>query len=280
LLKKLKCINCYDGSLKTDDNGLICSACGQRIPIRSDIPDFLSIYSPGELSWNKVNIHEASRYEAIIEKIEPYRFNRIDNPKLKYVSGDILEIGCGTGRFVRTFFDKEVSYFGIDPEFSFLLYAYEHHGLQRLVRGIGEKLPFHNDSFDCIIASFFSYRYVNPELGLLEARRVLKKGGIFAFDLVNSWLLKLIEIKDMIKRLNIRLLPTVSLRPSSGLFDFVKLGHLKQKVEKAGFLLEDIQATPVTPLFPALNKYLSNFYYHGSRKIYLGFDIIVILKAR
>lgn len=43
----------------------------------------------------------------------------------------------------------------------------------------GENLPFDNESFDVYTIAFGIRNFTNIEKGLLEARRVLKKGGMF-----------------------------------------------------------------------------------------------------
>lgn len=116
--------------------------------------------------------------------------NRIDKPMLERVEGDTLEIGCGTCRLAAPTEKRGARYFGLDPALPFLRYAYNHYRLGRLVRGQGERLPFRDGSFDNMISCYFAYRNIRPDLGLLEARRVLKKDGRFVFDLLNHWILK------------------------------------------------------------------------------------------
>ena len=278
LLEKLICIQCNKPSLQERQDRLICSICGRNISLRAGIPDFLSGSCIGKLSWVETG-SSADSYELSISQFKPYYFKRIDGPILEYVQGDVLEIGCGTCRLGTPVEKRGARYFGLDPVFSFLFYGYKHRGLQRLVLGQGERLPFQNNSFDCIISGFYAYRYVNPDLGLPEARRVLKKGGKFVFDLLNHWILKLMEFKRIIKKEGLSNFFPFRLQPPLNLFEFTSLSQLKQKAEKSEFLVEKVISTPVMPFLPALNKYLVNFYYSGKKTVYLGYNIIVILKA-
>ena len=68
--------------------------------------------------------------------------------------------------------------------------------------------------------------------------------------------------------------------PSPEIFEFVNISQLKQRAEKSGFLVEKIISTPLIPfpLLSRLNKYLSDYYYRG-KMVYLGYDVIVVLKA-
>jgi SAM-dependent methyltransferase len=279
LLEKVICIKCLNSSLLQKENGLICSLCGQDIPLYNGIPDFLSVTNivDGDLSWEKQN---AVDYETTISQFELSRLSRIDKPIFQHAQGDVLEIGCGTCRLAAPVERQGARYFGLDPVISFLLYANSRYRLQRLVRGQGESLPFRDSAFDCVISGFYAYRYVNPQLGLPEARRVLKKGGKFVFDLLNNWRLKLNDVKRLIKTGSLNGLRSFSLQPSLDTFEFINLSHLKQQTKRAGFLVEDVMSTPVTvPVFHFLDKYLRDYYYHGKVAIYLGWDVIIILKA-
>ena len=158
--------------------------------------------------------------------MRPYRLKRIDQPILKYVKGDVLEIGCGTCRLSEPVEKRGAKYFGLDPAFSFLTYAQQRIGLKRLVCGQGEILPFQNASFDCIISGFYSYRYVNPDLGLSEARRILKKDGLFAFDLLNHWIIKLVQLKKIIEG-DWKSFRYFDLKQPKGAFEFINFWELK-----------------------------------------------------
>lgn len=280
-MRKLACVSCRNPSLQQRQDELFCSDCGKKFSVVNNIPDFLSSFCLGDLSgWEENSPWNADTFESNISShTEPFRLRRIDEPILKYVKGDVLEIGCGTCRLAAPVEKHGGSYFGLDPVFPFLLYAQKRLSLQRLVRGQGERLPFQNESFDSIISGYYAYRFVNPGPGLSEARRVLKRGGKFAFDLLNFWCLKYIELRRLIAQRDYRNLRSfLRLHPQPGCFEFISLSQLKQKAEKAGFLVEKVISTPLIPFCSELNKRLSNFYYRG-KMIYLGYDVIVVLKA-
>jgi SAM-dependent methyltransferase len=284
LLEKLICINCNNPALRQRENELVCSACGKNITLNHGIPDFLLTTDTTAPARDKSGPGSAIGYEHCISgAIAPYRLSRIDRPMLQYAKGDVLEIGCGTCRLARDVEKSGARYFGVDPNFSYLQYASNLRGLRRLVRATGERLPFQNGSFDYIISGYLAYSAVKAELGLPEARRVLRPGGKFVFDLLNHWVFKFLELKRHIRNGELSLLRSFRSRPSSNIFEFVNVSGLRKKTEKAGFLIEDLISTPIIPIalfsFIDLNKYLSNSYFRGKRTVYLGYDVIIILRA-
>jgi len=280
LFNKLACVNCQNSKLEQKQDKLSCPVCAQEVPLINNIPDFLSTHHIGNfLEWQDANSQSGEGYELCILRSEPSRLNRIDKPILKYVKGDVLEIGCGTCRLAEPVEKLGGVYFGLDPMLGFLLYANKSRELARLVRGQGERLPFQNESFDTLISGYYAYRNVNPQLGLPEARRVLKLGGRFAFDLLNYWCLTYLAFRKQIAQRDWKNFFSF-LRPPhlSAPFEFFSLSRLKQQTWKANFLVEKIISTPMLPIFSRFNKYLINFYYR-SKAVYLGYDVIIVLKA-
>lgn len=275
LFEKLACVKCLKPGLVQNQGVLTCSVCGQDIPLINDaIPDFLSALTMGDIKW-KEDHATGEGYESIMthfKETQPWRLERIDKPLLQYAHGDVLEIGCGTCRLAKPVEKEGARYFGLDPLLPFLSYGQKNHHLTRLVRGQAERLPFKSGSFDSIISGCWAYSFVDPEIALSEARRVLKKGGVFAFDLLNHWILKLIRFKMLIKK-------NVSLPSPLDDFEFVSLSRLKEKADKAHFAIEEVKSSPITPVFPVLNKYISRFYFKGKKTVYLGYDVIIVLRA-
>ncbi|GEM_PF-6334217 len=277
LLAKLICLSCRRPSLKQAGEQLLCSVCGETVPLNKDIPDFFSKYPKRRLTWKLTD--DPYRYEASGRQVEAYTLDRVDRPILQCVSGDVLDIGCGTGRLAAAAQARCVTYIGLDPIMSFLSYAQEFRGVRRLVCGQAELLPFHDAAFDCAISTYRAYRYVEPRLGLSEARRVLKTGSIFAFDIYNHWLAKLVELKDSVLAGNWRKLRSFSILPGEDVSDFINLSLLEKRAKAAGFGINKVITTPVLPRFSGLNKYISNYYYRGKKTLYLGYNVIIFLKA-
>jgi len=112
----------------------------------------------------------------------------------------VLDIGCGTGRFLLPF--SRAGVIGLDFSVNMLQGAGE---IAPVVRGDAEHLPFKDSSFDvCHSAGLFAvYR---PEEILEEAARVTKKGGrlFFSFPAAES-------VSGVVTRLFLKLGRNVSL---------------------------------------------------------------------
>jgi demethylmenaquinone methyltransferase/2-methoxy-6-polyprenyl-1,4-benzoquinol methylase len=94
----------------------------------------------------------------------------------------LLDVATGTGQMARAALDLGLAprdVIGIDPSLGMLRANRHAHGT-RVVRGLGERLPFASESFDCLIMGY-ALRHV-PDLlqTFREFRRVLKPDGRLA----------------------------------------------------------------------------------------------------
>ncbi|APG62242.1 SAM-dependent methyltransferase [Sphingorhabdus lutea] len=101
-------------------------------------------------------------------------------------SGDILEIGCGGGINIQFLNPAKINSFtGIDPSPALLEASYravQARGIEaKILGGVGEALPFQDDSFDCIIITFTLCSVDNQAQTLREMRRVLRRDGKIIF---------------------------------------------------------------------------------------------------
>jgi SAM-dependent methyltransferase len=105
---------------------------------------------------------------------EFFKFARIPE------SGSILEIGCGTGS-LRGYVPRR-RYWGLDPLLGEPGAAVEavDAGPSRFVRGVGEKLPFADASFESAMICETLDHANEPARVIEEARRVLKPNGVLA----------------------------------------------------------------------------------------------------
>jgi len=101
-------------------------------------------------------------------------------------SGAVLELGCGGGANFRYYEPGRVSSLsGIDPSPELLERANAAVPANaidfRIMSGVGEVLPFVDESFDTVVTTFTLCSVDDPSQTLGEARRVLKPDGRLLF---------------------------------------------------------------------------------------------------
>ncbi len=91
----------------------------------------------------------------------------------------LLDIGGGRGGLIEIIHDQVAAATALDPDLPSLV---EHRApvVQR-VCGFADSLPFANNSFDVITASWLLEHLAQPEIVFKEIRRVLDHGGKFIF---------------------------------------------------------------------------------------------------
>ncbi len=104
-------------------------------------------------------------------------------------TGNLLDIGCGTGLFVERYRAEGGSAIGIDISRGMIRQARRRCTQTDFIVGTGEVLPFSDASFDAI-ASLLAFSYMKDPQGMLsEAYRVLKPGGTIAICTLGKKLL-------------------------------------------------------------------------------------------
>jgi ubiquinone/menaquinone biosynthesis C-methylase UbiE len=120
----------------------------------------------------------------------------------KHAKGLILDIGCGTGFHLARLKDM-VNGIGLDISENMLKYA-KRKGLNNLVQGHGEHLPFPNETFDTVICMFTTLNLMQQEKTIGEMKRVLRRGGCAIVSMSSVWDL---TNKPFIKRLLLKQKP-------------------------------------------------------------------------
>ncbi|QTD55007.1 class I SAM-dependent methyltransferase [Parasphingorhabdus cellanae] len=100
--------------------------------------------------------------------------------------GEILELGCGGGINLQFYNRAKVDKLtGLDPSAELLDYTRSEAkalGLEMdILDGIGEAMPFADDSFDTVLTTFTLCSVQDGKQVLNEMRRVLKPGGKILF---------------------------------------------------------------------------------------------------
>jgi len=104
---------------------------------------------------------------------------------LEFKPKKVLDIGCGNGDFLiglrKSGFSGELT--GLELSKGILSPGIKQNEKEKLnidfIVGDAESLPFGKEVFDVVIAKHMLYHLPNIQLGVDEALRVLKKGGVY-----------------------------------------------------------------------------------------------------
>lgn len=140
---------------------------------------FAPILHPGAPSW----------FNAAIDCIQFRAFRRAVAIADLSPGALVLDVGCGTGRWVRRYRELGLSPVGIDATMGMLRIARSHGTTNPVIAALAHSLPFSNDVFDCIsditVVQHIPYN-LQPQ-ALREMVRVLKPGGrIILFELIRG----------------------------------------------------------------------------------------------
>ncbi len=100
-------------------------------------------------------------------------------------TGKLLDVGTGRGEFVLTAKNRGWDVTGIEPSESFAAYTERITGIS-IRRETLEKCNFNDETFDVVILSAVLEHLYNPDEIVSEISRILKRGGIFFFDIPNE----------------------------------------------------------------------------------------------
>lgn len=187
----LRCPTCK-GILAAQAGGLFCAECGCVYSPEKDLMNLL----PADLSDLKKQEHEhyTDKIDYYIEMHKTwcespfyrhYHEAFLDDIRGLPENSLVLELGCGLGNDGLELLQAGYRLVETDIAPGELMEACRMHERQ----GFGEKaahilsdaenLPFKDDSFDSVFMVASLHHLPDPEKALVEARRVLKPGGIF-----------------------------------------------------------------------------------------------------
>jgi SAM-dependent methyltransferase len=152
------------------------------------------MYSPKEY-WSSLagggNSVDASGLAPILHPLAPAWFNQvIDNLQFSALrralalaavapGARFLDVGCGTGRWVRRYGELGFSAMGVDATIGMLQMARAHDTRAPLTTGLAQSLPFCDAAFDCLsditVVQHIPYEFQSR--ALQEMVRVIKPGG-------------------------------------------------------------------------------------------------------
>lgn len=89
----------------------------------------------------------------------------------------VLEVGCGTGHWLRFLRERGIRVAGLDASTRMLARARAQDHRSALVRGVAEHLPWSGESFDRLFCVNALHHFGDKRTFFMEARRVLRRGG-------------------------------------------------------------------------------------------------------
>lgn len=99
--------------------------------------------------------------------------------------GRVLDVGCGNGGYLSVLNDCGWEVYGVDFSKKAVRYAQNERGLNNVKQAKAEKLDFIDNFFGLVMMNHLIEHLQNPKDSLLEAKRVLKKGGILVITTPN-----------------------------------------------------------------------------------------------
>lgn len=102
----------------------------------------------------------------------------------------VLDLGCGNGRLLEIFRDKNMDYIGVDNSEKLIELAKKRYPKERFLRADALNLPFPANYFDKIYSIAVLHHIPSKEFRLQflkEARRVLKPEGLLIITVWNLW---------------------------------------------------------------------------------------------
>lgn len=125
-------------------------------------------------------------YDRVMAKAEEACLKEWRYELLKQVSGDVLEIGAGTGASIN-FYPQTITKLVLSEPDKHMRKRLEVNAKKSYVRNISitsataEQIDADDESFDFVVTSLVCCSLTNLEAGLLEVKRVLKPGGGLVF---------------------------------------------------------------------------------------------------
>lgn len=239
--------------LTLNDDGLLTAPCGFRyrqndfrvgLEFSNDLSEGQSEYESFEKHWlNTVN-HPEKLLGLDSETADVYDEIKMD--------GDICDVGGAYGFVIKQAGLDPNRYVSIDPinmdwdrlrEYGHISEHYSICQGAARIRGFAEFLPFVDASFDFVHMRSCIDHFANPNLALMEAFRVLRRGGrlVVGISLEGSYKKDQAGLRGLVKRMASK---SLALRQ---MIEIVKHDHhmfhptresLRELIERNGFKIE------------------------------------------
>lgn len=126
------------------------------------------------VNYNELAPTYHSRYDG------PTKLEGIADALLNFHARTVLEVGCGTGRFVKSLRESGATVIGADASTGMLSQAADRMGSYDLVAARANQLPFAPASFDLVCCVNAIHHFDDPRHFVREASSLLEPGGTLA----------------------------------------------------------------------------------------------------
>lgn len=93
---------------------------------------------------------------------------------------NILEAGCGTGRWIQSLYEKNLNIYGLDSSPEMLKILKENNSKLKVINADADFIPAKNNYFDLIFCINAIHHFPDKELFIKESFRILKSNGTVA----------------------------------------------------------------------------------------------------
>lgn len=100
---------------------------------------------------------------------------------------NFLDVACGAGFMLKEAAERGLKTFGVDISPVAVNMARKESPSSKIYLGSGENVPFGEDYFDFVTCLGSLEHYLNPQEGIKEISRILKKDGRACIVLPNIW---------------------------------------------------------------------------------------------
>lgn len=175
-----------------------------------------------------------TRWLRVLANMVPARLRHFETAVPGWAGLDVLDLGCAGGFMAEALARRGATVTGIDPAAQAVAAARAHAAAEGLAirydTGAGEALPYPDAAFDAVVCVDVLEHVADLDAVLDEVTRVLRPGGWFLFDTINTgWLARLIVVVGAERVL--RMLPRGTHDPAK----FIADTDLRARLERRGF---------------------------------------------
>jgi SAM-dependent methyltransferase len=181
----------FDGSdLYSEIRINACHACGHIFNdlLDNEIMGLMRYYSDEYAPTNMVSTNKVGDLPGSTNALTRNRYSELFNFVSPFIEKDaaILDVGCAAGGFLNYLHDRQYhNLFGIEKTAAYADHAIANSPFS-IKQGDAEAIPFESHSFDLVLLDQVLEHLVDPSKAFEEARRVLKKGGMFCIGVPDA----------------------------------------------------------------------------------------------